>query len=253
MNRDSSQIRFRAIAAVAAAALVVLPTSANAGIFEQLFGGLRRVIEAPRVQAYAPTAPANEAARPGYYSVPQQYREAHESGPASAFCVRTCDGRFFPVRAQAGMTAAQACHAFCPSSETRLYSGSGIDHAVASDGSRYADLPNAFLYRKEIVAGCTCNGRTPFGLAQIDAKADPTLKPGDVIATQQGLEAFTGRKTSEFTPVQDYGGFSKSYRAQLSAMKIMPANPGAPAPVVSSLEPHRTASRAAERRADNER
>ena len=216
---------------IAAAALGVSATPVDAGIFESIFGGLRRAIEAPHVQAYAPPSQANVApARP---AAPQQ--RIYESGPAVAFCVRSCDGHFFPVRAQPGLSAAQACHAFCPASETRLYSGSGIDHAVASDGSRYSDLPNAFLYRKQLVAGCTCNGRNAFGLAHIDAKADPTLKPGDVIVTRKGLEAFSGNKNSEFTPVRDYSGFSKAYRAQLSAMKLMPPNPGAPSPVVSSI------------------
>jgi hypothetical protein len=167
--------------------------------------------------------------------------------------VRSCDGHFFPVRAHPGLSAAQACHAFCPAAETRLYSGSSIDHATASDGSRYADLPNAFAYRKQIVAGCTCNGRDPFGLAQIDPKADPTLKAGDVVVTDKGPEAFTGSKTAQFTPVQDYSGFSKSARAQLSALKTMPANPGAPAPVVSAVGPVRAAARPDERRAQNDR
>lgn len=228
-------------AALIAAALGVSATPAKAGIFESIFGGLRRAIEAPHAQAYAPPSQANVApARP----TPQQ--RTYESGPAVAFCVRSCDGHFFPVRAQPGMSAAQACHAFCPASETRLYSGSTIDHAVASDGSRYADLPNAVLYRKQLVAGCTCNGRNAFGLAHIDAKADPTLKAGDVVVTRKGLEAFTGNKSGEFTPVQDYSGFSKAYRAQLSAMKLMPSNAGAPPPVVSSIAPAERGTRSAQ-------
>ena len=108
--------------------------------------------------------------------------------------MRTCDGHFFPVQAHAGLSAADSCHSFCPASQTRLYSGGGIDHAVAADGSRYADLDNAFVYRKQLVAGCTCNGRDPFGLARMDVNSDPTLRPGDVVATKTGLVAFTGMK-----------------------------------------------------------
>jgi hypothetical protein len=146
-----------------------------------------------------------------------------EAGPAKAFCVRTCDGHFFPVRAQPGMSVAEACHAFCPASETRIYSGGAIDYAVARDGSRYADLPNAYVYRRRIVAGCTCNGHDVFGLAHIDVGSDPTLKPGDVVATEHGLVAFTGRKDriANFTPVESYPYFSASFRDQLSSLRVM--------------------------------
>lgn len=220
---------------LAAAAMLVVATPASAlNIFESIFGSVHRVAPPPQVQAYAPPAQA-EPSKLTYTAPSAPQRQVHvDSGPAVAFCVRSCDGHFFPVRAQPGLTTAQACHSFCPASETRLYSGSSIDHAVATDGSRYRDMTNAFVYRKQIVAGCTCNGRDAFGLAQIDAKTDPTLKPGDVVATKKGLEAFTG-KTTEFTPVADYSGFSKVYRAQLAALKMMPPNPGAPAPVVSMI------------------
>ena len=145
--------------------------------------------------------------------------------------MRTCDGHYFPVRAEGNVSAADMCHAFCPGSETRLYSGSSkIDFAVAADGSRYRDLGHAFLYRQRLVAGCTCNGHDPFGLARIDVNTDPTLRPGDVVATKAGLMAFTGRgkdRSADFTPVGADRGLSKSYREKLSEMKIMPPNPGA--------------------------
>ena len=139
--------------------------------------------------------------------------------------MRTSDGFYFPVQAHAGVSAAEACHAFCPASQTRLYSGSGIDHAVASDGSRYADLDTAFLYRKQLVAGCTCNGRDRFGLAHVDVNTDPTLRPGDIVATRDGLVAVTGRE-------EQSGGFRaarqrprRAHRARARnspGVKIMP-------------------------------
>ncbi len=55
------------------------------------------------------------------------------------------------------------------------------------DGSRYSDLPNAFAYRQKMVGGCSCNGKTAFGLANIDVKTDPTLRQGDIVATAGGL------------------------------------------------------------------
>lgn len=218
----------RVSAGLLAAGLLTLaparPASAQ-GLFQSLFGELGRALqgrlpEREHIPAFA--EPFGDFGRPA----PPTMRA--ETGPAKAFCVRTCDGHFFPVRAQPGMSVAEACHAFCPASATRLYSGGSIDYAVARDGSRYADLPNAFLYRKRLIAGCTCNGRDAFGLAHIDVATDPTLKPGDVVATEHGLVAFTGRKdaVANFTPVDSYAYFSPSYRAQLAALRVTPPNAG---------------------------
>ena len=149
--------------------------------------------------------------------------------PATAFTSR--------CRSQAGLSAAEACHAFCPASRTRLYSGGGIDNAVAADGSRYADLDTAFLYRKQLVADATCNGRDRFGLARLDVKTDPTLRPGDIVATRSGLVAFTGmrNKVADFAPLGSDRAVPKSTREQLAGVKIMPTAAGAdaPAPIVS--------------------
>jgi hypothetical protein len=122
------------------------------------------------------------------------------------------------------MSAAQACQAFCPASDTRLFAGSNIDYAVARDGSRYAALPNAYVYRRQLVEGCTCNGRDAFGLANIDIANDPTLRRGDVVATSEGLVAYTGdgNRRADFTPVESYAGFSKSYRETLSEIRVTP-------------------------------
>ncbi len=205
------------------------PASAQ-GIFERIFGGLRHAVEAPR-EPTSISSFADPFANLG--GAPQQ--RADTGG--KAFCVRSCDGHFFPVPAHAGMSAAESCNAFCPASKTRLYSGAGIDNAVASDGSRYADLANAFVYRKQLVAGCTCNGRDAFGLARLDVKNDPTLRPGDIVATKSGLAAYAGTKNNvaEFTPVNAYQGLSKTSRDKLADVKIMPPNPGAVEPAAATI------------------
>jgi hypothetical protein len=235
--------RFTALA-LAAGLLTMSPWQGvrAEGLFESLFNSLGRVLHAPervpeQIPAFAePQQNPEDATRP-----PQRQVEA---GPAKAFCVRSCDGHYFPVRAHAGMSAADACHSFCPASQTKLFSGSTIDHAVARDGSRYADLAHAYAYRRGMVAGCTCNGHSQFGLAQIDVTSDPTLKPGDVVATPSGMVVFTDRKdgTAEFSPVASYSHFSKSYRDQLAAMRIMPANPSAPPEAATSSVPEEARS-----------
>ena len=239
----------------AAAMAVVLSTiglaqPAQAGFFDRLFGDIRRAVEPSRAPSgAAPFAdPFTSLANHFNPSAREQLR-ADNSGPSRAFCVRTCDGHYFPVNASAGMTAADSCRSFCPASETKLFGGSNIDTATANDGGRYTDLPNAFLYRKAMVASCTCNGKNAFGLARLDATNDPTLRQGDIVATQTGLVAYTGttNNTANFTPVADYSRLSKSVRDKLAETKIMgPAPSAAIAPdTTSSITPVSDNSRGA--------
>ncbi|HET9616735.1 MAG TPA: DUF2865 domain-containing protein [Pseudolabrys sp.] len=214
---------------VIAAATAFAPTPASAGFFDQLFGGLRHAFT-PRHHSEPPrhidrSDPFTSLARAlSDDDAPRgpEHVATRDNGPSRGFCVRTCDGHFFPVQARPGMSAADVCHSFCPASETHVYSGSNIDYATTGDGSRYADLPNAFRYRKQIVSGCTCNGRTAFGLARVDVAQDTTLKPGDVVATKAGMtvvEAGRG-KQAELTPVSS-ANIGKSERAALSQLRVM--------------------------------
>ena len=81
--------------------------------------------------------------------------------------------------------------------------GGEIGAAVAQDGQHYTNLDTAFVYRKQLVANCTCNGRDAFGLAPFDVKNDPTLRPGDIVSTKNGLASYTGGSgpSATFTPV----------------------------------------------------
>ena len=94
-----------------------------------------------------------------------------------------------------------------------MFFGSNIDGASSATGERYADSENAFAYRKAMRADCTCNGRDPAGLAPVDLTLDASLRPGDVIATTDGLVAYSGvqagdGQTAEFTPVASYPGLT---------------------------------------------
>ena len=104
---------------------------------------------------------------------------------------------------------------------------SSIESAYASNGERYADSENAFAYRKALRADCTCNGREPVGLAPVDLTLDTSLRAGDVIATTNGLVAYSGLRigndqTAEFTPVSSYPGLTAEVRARLGEMKVAP-------------------------------
>jgi Protein of unknown function (DUF2865) len=161
--------------AIAAAALVaVLGAEARAqNLFDFLFGGFQR--QAPQQQQQAPP-PGGSIPEAGY-------------GVGQAFCVRLCDGRYFPLQPHPTASPSQLCSAFCPATQTRIFRGNEIQTAVGQDGSRYQELKNAYLYRKQLVSGCTCNGKDSLGLVTLDASNDPTLQPGDTVATPDGKTA----------------------------------------------------------------
>ena len=147
------------------------------------------------------------------------------SGPA--FCVRSCDGKYFPLMRGAA-SPAQMCQAFCPASPTKVFFGSSIDSAYTASGERYADSENAFAYRTALRADCTCNGHNPAGLAPVDLAMDGSLRPGDVLATTDGLVAYSGIRVGndqapDFTPVASYPGLTPETRARLNNMKVAPA------------------------------
>src|SRR5262249_9989623 len=99
--------------------------------------------------------------------------------------------------------SAEICSSFCPASETKIYQGSSIDDASTDSGKSYSDMPNAFRYRSELVAGCTCNGKDAFGLAPMKVEDDPTLRKGDIVAGTDGLMVVGRSRRSaslNFTP-----------------------------------------------------
>ena len=198
------------------------PASAQR-FFEQLFGGsVRREPLPPRSSSYADphASPERGDSRRAGGGTSGSY------GHGTVFCVRTCDGRYFPLQRHAGANPADVCRALCPAAKTMVFSGSRIDGAVAPNGARYADLDQAFAYRDKAVPNCTCNGQDGLGLARIDATADPTLRPGDIVATSAGLATFNGkREAAAFTPINPSAG---EWARRLSEIKVRPARPQHP-------------------------
>jgi hypothetical protein len=167
------------------------PASAQ-GFFESLFNGFNGDRYAPRrdPSAYAPRG-GNSYAAPSSgqpHATPAAAQASYGTGRSVAYCVRLCDGRYFPMQRHANATSIQLCNAFCPAAKTQVFNGSEIDHAVASNGARYADLGNAFVYRQKVVPDCTCNGKDAFGLAKIDVANDPTLRPGDIVSAGDNVK-----------------------------------------------------------------
>src|SRR5258705_3758080 len=208
------------VAVTAVASVVALPRMASAeSIFDFFFGGFQKQQQRQgQASFFADPFGLNQQPAPPPRSV------ASASGPA--FCVRSCDGKYFPL-ARGNATPVQMCQAFCPASATKVFFGSSIDGAYASNGERYADSENAFAYRKALRADCTCNGGDPAGLAPVDLTVDTSVRPGDVVATTDGLVAYSGvragtSQTAEFTPVAAYPGLTAETRARLGDMKVAP-------------------------------
>jgi hypothetical protein len=229
------------------AVMLVLPAAlapqvASAGLFDFLFGNsetaARPATPVPQTNSYS-----DPSAQSAYPATATPAPAASGNGRFTSYCVRSCDGRYFPISARGGATPAQMCQSFCPASPTKIYSGNGIDYAVGPMGERYVDTPNAFAYRKALKADCTCNGRDPAGLAPVDLSLDTTLRPGDIVATSNGLVAYSGTKTAngqtaEFTPVANYPGLTADLRARLGEMKVAPvsAEIADDAPYTSSVQ-----------------
>src|SRR5262245_12932522 len=216
-------------AAVLAGTVLTVPDAAFAeNLFDFLFGGIKQ-------QARQASSQTNFFADPfgTQQNAPASAPRVAGSGPA--FCVRSCDGKYFPINARGNATPAQLCQAFCPASATKVYFGSNIDYASSANGERFANSENAFACRKALRADCTCNGRDPGGLAPIDISLDGSLRPGDVVATTSGLVAYSGVRlgndqTAEFTPVSSYPGLTAEVRARLGEIKVVPVTAEAPVP-----------------------
>src|SRR6478672_13061750 len=149
--------RMLVAAAIVGPAALTPEMSAAEGLLDFFFGGGQKQQQQP--SSFDPQSPPP---RPVIVS----------AGPA--FCVRSCDGKYFPLMRGAA-SPAQMCQAFCPASPTKVFFGSNIGGAYAATGERYADSENAFAYRTALRADCTCNGHSPGGLAPLDLALDGSL------------------------------------------------------------------------------
>jgi hypothetical protein len=234
-GRVAAQSLFRTsllIALVAASAVSAPETARAQGLFDVLrniFGGGQQQRKAPPpLLEHSPGGDVRDDVRiPG-----------DGGGPHASYCVRLCDGRYFPLSAKGGsQSPQQMCSAMCPTAKTDVYSGSGIERAMSSSGKPYSALPNAFVYRDRLVNDCTCTGKDPTGVAQIDAQSDPTLRPGDIVVTKDGPVVFQGdrrsRKSSDFVPAEEDKRLPQQVRQELSKIRI--AQPSGPANVRSEV------------------
>lgn len=109
---------------------------------------------------YSPAGNANE---PRSSDDDNDQDRPSSGGKYRTVCVRACDGYYFPIsnsvtRARFMKDAAQ-CRSSC-GEDARLYylpaSSDNMSTMLDLAGRSYLRMPNAFKYRKSLIAGCSC-------------------------------------------------------------------------------------------------
>ena len=168
---------------------------------------------------------ATPSAGPGDSSEPKATKRVAAPVSTGAFCVRLCDGFYFPAISPRGGDA--ACAVQCPDAPTALYTkrpGSDrIEDAVSMLGAKYSDLASAGRHLDSVDNTCTCRRARSDG-AMPRVMEDSTLRKGDIVMTTNGLVVYEGSKggdakPTDFVPLAKAPNVSKETRESLTAME----------------------------------
>jgi hypothetical protein len=203
-----------AASALLALAALCAPSAGRAeGLLDFLFGP----DPAPQAPPAAPSAPARRAkAQKATGSL--RFAKPREGGESwsGGFCVRTCDGYYFPLIKMSRATRQQSCDFACPSAPMEIYDGSTIEQARNSRGQRYSALPVAFAFRERATQKCMCNDpETSQGYFEKLARTDPTLKSGDIVVEDTGAFVYSG---TSLVPLSNASFMSSQARDRLRAL-----------------------------------
>ena len=157
-------------AAMALSVLGVSAPGAHAQSFLQnLFGNLFTSAPASPHPAPAPVivepAPASISLGSLYLAKPYpayENQKISRSGHYRTYCVRQCDGYYFPIDSSASPStfdeADQKCQNRCRGAQLFYLpkNSTEIEEMVDLRGRRYDEMPTAFVYRKTLIDGCSC-------------------------------------------------------------------------------------------------
>lgn len=138
-------------------------------------------------------------------------KSATGAGNLRTMCVRLCDGKFYPVSANASpldFTLQKAqCQNSCPSSDTDLYYHSTVgqetkDMVSATTNQSYASLPTAYKFqqasaKKQDDCSCGALGSVEFGEKPRDAASLPTPSDDGTSTSENTPDAETKSETAE--------------------------------------------------------
>lgn len=232
------------------ASVTLVRAADDAGVFEMMrsdmLSRMARAVRVARPDQSVRTEAPRRLARPGSAArtaararVKREARVAFAAanervGSRRTVCVRTCDGYAFPIAplgASRDLPAhEQACAAACPGASTALYSlapGQAFTDMAGArsvrDNSLYGRLKTAFLYQRERVPACSCQG--PGNVAErLPILRDPTLRSGDLFVDGRGeARAFAGPVQVPHVPAAfaDYRksrALSRSARAEVDRL-----------------------------------
>jgi Protein of unknown function (DUF2865) len=172
-----------------------------------------------------------------------------QSSSFRTICVRTCDGYYFPVSYATSQARfrddEQACQRMCPAAEVMLYSyrnpGEDVAQAVSISGQQYTSLPNAFKYRQEFNAACSCRRQGESWADALRHLDDTTVEQGDVIVTEENAKALSQPKPDLRAAKQTARGTKADPKAQAAATPPPePAAAATSAPVSAAPLPDAT-------------
>jgi hypothetical protein len=181
--------------ALAVAVLLFSPSDSLAqGFFDFLFGPSQPYYGYPSRPSWRVMRPrARAPRRPVRYADPEPLRADTDSMSGGGYCVRACDGYYFPLIRSSVISGQQSCQFACPATRVQLYEGPSIEEARNAKGERYTALSTAFSFREKLAPGCSCNdpAESHDYYLRLSLK-DPTLRPGDIVVGEKGAFVYSG-------------------------------------------------------------
>lgn len=176
---------------------MVTTSLSYAPVFDSLMptAGGNRVLGEPHHRKSKSTADKRTAKSKA--KTQQEFAKSYINARTS-YCVRTCDGFFYPVgNPDSNDLPAHeaACERTCPGADTQVFvaaaGSTGIADAVNRGGQRYDGLASAFNHRVQLDNACTCNGAIG-APRNHSVMSDFTLRKGDLVMSREGLRVFAG-------------------------------------------------------------
>jgi hypothetical protein len=157
-------------------------------------------------------------------------------------CVRTCDGFFFPISFSTSPSRfaddQRTCQRMCPAAEAVLYShrnpGEDMNQAVSAGGRLYSELPNAFKFRQEFNAACSCKKQGETWAEALKGSEDrSTIEHGDVVVTEERAKQMNAPRDAKGRPILPPKGKPDPKATAAAA----PATPAAEEPASDAPKP----------------
>ena len=134
-----------------------------------------------------------------------------QSSTYRTICVRTCDGFYFPISFATTpghfRDDEQKCQRMCPAAEVMLFShrnpGEEVTQATSINGRLYTELPNAFRYRQEFNAACSCKRPGDSWADALKHLEDrSTVERGDILITEERAKAMSQPRDAQGRPLR---------------------------------------------------